>query len=266
MEKKACMNKKHSHHIGFIFLLITFSLMSCTSYQSLRNFTEPPRIPTEPQQIKNFEPIILQPSDVVQVRLSSSDPLALKPFVTTGNSGGDEGANLSDEFLISEDGTITFPLVGDILIADLTIKAAKEKVLQSISPYFEQQPLIQMRLMNFNVHVNGEVARPGAYFVGDDRISIIEALTMAGDFTSYSRRDSVMVIRERAGIRSFGYVDFKSYDVFESPYYYLKQNDMIYVMPDKTKVNSIRDPGSRILPWVSSAVSVAVLLITITRR
>ena len=248
-----------------LLLISLFLLAGCTSYNALVNFKEGPKIPVDPQAIKNFRPITIQPNDILNITVSSSDAVAVQPFKMSGNVEGGGTQSAGENFLVSSEGTIDFPTIGTINIEGLTIEEAKAKIIEQLKPYFQDEPIVQLRLTNFKVMVNGEVGQPGSYSVQNDRMTIIEALTLAGDFTSYSRRDSIMIIREKAGERSFGYVDFNSYEVFNSPYFYLQQNDVIYVQPAKSKVNDIRDPATRFLPWVSAAVSITALIITVTR-
>jgi polysaccharide export outer membrane protein len=146
------------------------------------------------------------------------------------------------------------------------MEEAKAKILTLLDPYFETLPIVNLRLLNFRISVNGEVNGPGTFTIPNERVTIIEAVTMAGDFTSYSRRDSVLIVREADGVRTFGYVDFNSADVFTSPYFYLHQNDVIYIRPEKTKIGTVRDPATRVLPWVTTVVSVTAFIISILRR
>ncbi len=235
---------------------------SCTSYPSLLNYNEGAGIPLTPQQITNYKPLIIQANDILEIKVSSVDEIAIRPFRT----GGGEESSGGESFLVSSDGFIDFPTIGKIQIKGLEIEAAKSHIQEQLKPYFEQDPIIQVRLTNFRINVNGEVGRPGSFNIGNDRLTIIEALTMAGDFTSYSRRDSILIIREQNGVRNFGYVNFNSSEIFSSPYFYLSQNDVIYVQPDKAIVNTVRDPANRFLPWISALVSVVALSITIGRR
>ncbi|MEO1516132.1 MAG: polysaccharide biosynthesis/export family protein [Bacteroidota bacterium] len=248
------------------FLIILVALGGCTSYPALLNFNEGPPIPSKPQDIRNFKPIKIQSSDILKIQVSSTDPIAAQPFnpVNTAAGASPEGSLLND-YLVDSEGFIIFPTVGKILMAGLTIEEAKQRLMKQLEPYFAQQPIVRVRLTNFKVAINGEVRSPGSYFVRNDRLTIVEALTLAGDFTPYSRRDSILIIRESEGLRSFGYVDFNTSELFDSPYFYLQQNDVIYVQPEKTKINSVRDPATRFLPWISAIASLTAIIISITR-
>ena len=251
---------------SFFFIALLLSTSSCVTYPSLLNYQQAPRLPIDPQNISNFEPLTIQANDILQIRISSSSDLAIQPFSMGGGTNEEgQGGSSYDEFLVNSEGNIEFPTLGTIAVKGLTTESIKNQLLDRLNPYFEEPPIVQVQLTNFRVNVNGEVARPGSFTVNNGRLTIIEALTMAGDFTPYSRRDSVLIIREENGLRSFGYVDFYSAEVFESDYFYLQQNDVVYVQPQKTKVNSVRDPSSRFLPWVTAFVSLAALVISINR-
>lgn len=248
-----------------LLLWIVICGSSCTSYQSLLNYSDSPTIPLAPQMITNFKPITIQSNDILRIRISSANAEAVRPFLI---SGGDENAAVGggfDEFLVSSEGNIDFPTIGKIKLKGLTIDEVKSSILKKLIPFFNQPPIIQVRLMNFRVNINGEVNRPGSFTVNNDRLTILEAITLAGDFTPYSSRDSILIIREENNTRNFAYINFNSYDVFSSPYFYLQQNDVIYVRPRKSKVNLVRDPASRVLPWVTTGISLVLLIVTISR-
>lgn len=248
-----------------VSLLVSFILFtgSCVSYESLVNYTEPPGIPDQPQLISNFQPVLIQPNDILRVRISSSDALAVQPFVMGAASEGSSGA--SGEYLVNSRGEVNFPTLGRVELQGLGMEEAAEKLLQLLAPYFENAPIVDVSLINFKVNVNGEVSSPGIFSIPNERVTILDALSLAGDFTVFSRRDSILIIRERDSMRTFGYIDLNSADAFKSPYFYLQQNDVIYVRPDKTKTNSVRDPASRFLPWVSVIVSLTAVTVSIIR-
>lgn len=248
-------------------LFIPVSLLlffGCTSYESLLNYNQTPKIPTDPQVIANYNPLKIQANDILKIQVSSTDIEAAKPFnVEVDITQAQQGAN--NNYLVNSEGFIIFPTIGKIEVAGLELEEATEKIRDLVRPYFNENPIVQLRLVNFKVNVNGEVTRPGSFSVINDRLTIIEAVTLAGDFTPYSRRDSILIIRESEGLRSFGYIDFNSAAIFESPYFYLQQNDVIYVRPEKTKVNSVRDPATRFLPWISAIASITAIVISISR-
>jgi len=251
------MNKVY---FGFLFLGMLL-ISSCTSYESLLSYNES-AIPGTPQSINNFKPLRIKSHDLLSIQISSVDGDAIQAFqLSTGGESGSAG----HLYLVNSDGFIEFPTLGSIAVKGLEIETAKDTIQALLSPYFTQKPIVQVKLDNFTVNVHGEVGGGGTFRINNDRLTVIEAVIMAGDFTNYSRRDSVLIIRENENIREFAYVNFNSADIFNSPYFYLQQNDVIYIRPNKSKVNTVRDPASRFLPWVSTLVSMAALLFSITR-
>ena len=200
------------------------------------------QIPEENQIISNEAPLIIQSNDILSISLSSRDNEALAPFKVTYTTGDNKEA--SDKYLVNKAGEIEFPTIGKIQIKGLEIEAVKQKIITLLDPYFIKPPIVKIQLTNFRVNVNGEVKSSGSFVISNPRLTIIEAVTMAGDFTRYANRDSVLVIREQNGIREFGHVNFNSSDIFTSNYFYLKQNDVIHVRGDGKKLKKSEDKTS----------------------
>lgn len=242
--------------IKIFVLLCLISVVGCSPYESMVNFQESPELPLTSRQVINFEPIKLQPSDILSIEVSSADKEAVAVFNEFQTSG----------YLIDQHGSIEFPLIGNIELGGKTLEQAREVIREKIDKYFKVAPTVTLSLVNFSIVVNGEVGNPGKITVANDRLSIIEAISQAGDFTNYSNRDSVLVIREQEGTRSFGYVNFNSSEIFNSPYFYLRQNDVIYIKPEKRILGNIRTRQDKLLPYISVGISVILLSFTIARN
>lgn len=236
-------------------LLLPFLCSSCIKYKDLLSYNEAPGIPTN-QAINNYQPVVIQPNDILQIRVSSTSDIAAAPFNTTEETGG---------FLVDNDGNVELPTLGTVQLAFLTLEEAKDTLRSILQPYFSERPIVNIRLQNFKINVNGEVGSPGIFSVPNGRMTMMEAITLAGDFTAYSRRDSILVVREFNGERTFGYIDFNSSEAFESPYFYLQQNDMVYIKPSKLKTTTVRDPASRVFPYISIATGLAAIVFSILR-
>jgi polysaccharide export outer membrane protein len=249
----------------YLALFTLLSMTSCVTYDSLVNFSDPPGMPAESQTIENFEPVKIQPSDILSIRISSNDALAVQPFMIGGTTGEQSPAAGTVDYLVNSRGEITFPTLGRIPVLNLEPEAVADTILSRLAPYFSKPPIVDVALVNFKINVNGEVNNPGIFSVQNERVTILDALTLAGDLTSYSRRDSILIVRERDGVRSFGYIDLNTADAFNSPYFYLKQNDVVYVRPEKNKTSSVRDSASRFLPWVSVIVSLTAVTVSVLR-
>jgi len=251
-----------------LVLLLPILGSSCVKYRSLVSYTEGPQLPADPQAIANYKPIVIQANDILHVEISSTSEIAAAAFNNGSNqsSNGNQQISLLNGYLVDENGNIELPTLGAIQLASLTLAEAKAAIKEALQPYFTETPIVNIRLLNFKITINGEVRNPGTFTINNGRVTMLEALTLAGDFTSYSRRDSILIIREFNDERSFGYIDFNTSEVFKSPYYYLQQNDVVYVKPQFSKTTIVRDPVSRFLPYVGVLTSLTVLVISIFRN
>ncbi|MCD8270237.1 MAG: polysaccharide biosynthesis/export family protein [Parabacteroides sp.] len=165
--------------------------------------------------------------------------------------GNGEGYNLG--YLVETDGTINFPLLGKIKVAGLTRRQVIELIQSRLEKEgFIKAPVVTVRFLNFRISILGEVKAPGTYNIPSERITLFEALSMAGDLTIHGRRNRVAVIRETDGVRTILYHDLRSRDIFQSPDYYLKQNDMVYVEPNRVKAEtSVENQFTNIGTWIS---------------
>lgn len=201
-----------------------------------------------------YEPV-LKPDDVLYINVSSFDSEAVKPFnlgVTQEGGGGGGGQGLiimRQTYLVNNDGDIEFPILGTIKVGGLTREEVTRKLQLRISE-FVKDPIINLRIVNYKVSVLGEVNNPGAYTLNSDRITVIEAIAMAGDMTLFGKRENVLIIRENRGVKETIRLDLTNPDFIKSPYYYLTQNDVVYVEPNKRRINSTAI-GPNILAGIS---------------
>jgi len=195
------------------------------------------------QNAKNFETVVdtdtfkakLKVGDIVSVYVSTLDPTVTAPYNIVISSGS--GAQLID-YLIDVDGNIDYPILGKIKLVGLTVEEAKELFKKKFSEgQLLKDPVIMIRFLNFRITVAGEVRSPGVYPVSGERVSILEALGMAGDLTIKGRRDNVLVVRDFNGTKTYTRIDLTNKEVFNSPVYYLTQNDYIYVEPNNSAIS-----------------------------
>jgi polysaccharide export outer membrane protein len=242
------------------------TLTSCISHKELVNFQEGPDWETLSKSNLTQPVLIIQPDDILSITVHSFDMASAAPYNISFNSAAAQGAVASIStpggFLVDAEGYIDFPVLGRIQIGGMTISEAKNKVQQLVSQQLVD-PVVMVRFMNFRITVIGEVAHPATYTIPDQKINLLEAIGLAGDLTTYGKRDNILVIREVNGKREFGRINLKDKDVFNSPYFYLAQNDVIYVEPIKQKANTIADQSTKILPWLTVAVTMLTLLVTI---
>lgn len=164
-------------------------------------------------------------------------------------------------YLVDKSGNIEFPQLGKLYVKGLTRFELSDLVKrQLISKGLVNDPIVTVQFLNFKISVIGEVQRPGSYDVVSDRITIFDALSRAGDLTIYGRRDNVKIIREENGQKTVAMVDLRSKEIFNSPYYYLQQNDVVYVEPNKAKAGQREINQNRSISTFSSIVSVLISL------
>lgn len=201
----------------------------------------------------------VEPSSTIQFN-QETNKIAVSSSGTVMNPGSAAG-NVSG-YLVDKEGYITFPVLGRIKVAGYThLNLAKEIEKRLVDDGHIKDPRVTVKLMNFKVSVLGEVAKPGELIIPGERITILEALAMVGDLTIHGQRTNITIIREENGERTIGNLDLTSKNIFESPYYYLHQNDVVYVEPNIRKKKS----ASRDMTWMSylsSAVSVVSLAFT----
>jgi polysaccharide biosynthesis/export protein len=243
-----------------VFLTTLFS--SCLAHKDLISFRsgekdQKPILPTLPKQEIAVPPILVQVNDILSIVISAADPQFAIPFNFTPPQFA---ANISptspqSSHLVNLNGEINLPVLGTFQVKGKTTSAIREEVLERAAKYVKD-PSANVRIMNFKVNIMGEVERPATIIVDNEQITILEALSKVGDFTPYANREEVMVVREQNGERTFGKVNLKSTEVFSSPYYYLRQNDIIYIEPLKTKLGKLDQPINRYLTPVQVAISV----------
>lgn len=206
-----------------------------------------------------FEPT-LQPDDLLSIIVSAETPEVTVPFnlpQIQGNYEINNNQNGIKTYLIDNAGDIVFPVIGKIKLGGLTRTEATDKLVKAVSEYIKD-PSVNLRILNYKVSVMGEVKAPGTFPLQSERLTLLEALSLAGDLTIYGKRDNILIIRESNGVKSFNRVDITKADFMNSPYYYLVQNDIIWVEPNKTKMNS-----SVVGPNIAITLSALSLLTTI---
>lgn len=212
--------------------------------------------------------IIIRPNDILSIMVSSLNPEASAIFNTTNASTTTSYPIQSTPtttqvtgYLVSLEGMIEFPILGNIKVAGLAKRQLKDLITKMlVDQKLLVDPIVDVRYLNFRVSVLGEVGRPGVVTVPSEKISVLEALALAGDLTIYAQRDNVTLIRDENGKRIVKRLDFKSENILTSPYYYLKSNDVIYVEPNKSKVGSSRRT-TLWLPVVFSFFSFAIIVV-----
>ncbi|CAN5409582.1 polysaccharide biosynthesis/export family protein [soil metagenome] len=207
----------------------------------------------------------IQSNDILSIFVWSLSPEASSFFNTSSPSErsgqGDVYTTRNNVgYLVDTDGNIELPLIGKVMVAGLTTVAAKDTLTRRLEKYL-QSPSVRIYFENFRVTILGEVYRPGVYTVTNEKISIPEALGLAGDLNIYGDRKEILLIREEDGVKSYIKVDLTKRDLFNSSYYYLRSNDVLYISPVKGRVAQ-SDNFYRVAPLVLSSLTLIAVLLT----
>ena len=211
----------------------------------------------------------IMPKDELTILVQTTDPLTSEPF-NLRSTGQTSSKNQITGYLVDNDGMINFPIVGKIHVAGLTKTECEDLIKGKIQPYLArtENPLVSIRTSSYRITVIGEVNRPGVIPVATEKISLIEALAEAGDMTIYGKRDNVLLVREdKSGEKHKVRLNMNDANIINSPYYYLQQNDIVYVEPHKVKArNTFFGSNTSIFySVIGITTSLVSLLITVLR-
>lgn len=262
----------------FALLLLT---CSCVQHKQLVNFNQGPLPFNKVEAIANSIDLSIQPEDLLQINVSSFEPDAIRAFVPeVGGAGGQQNNNLMQQsangtgvnslelftgYFVDRAGYIDFPVVGRVKVGGLTLGVAHDTILNRILPYVSDA-VVSLRFLNLKITMLGEVSQPGLIRISNKRVTLLEAIGMAGDLTPYADRTDILLIREKDGQRQYVQLNLQDPGIFASPYFYLEQNDFIYVKPTKAKVGGITDQTSRFLTFGSAGLSLITLIIALFSR
>ncbi|MFI1773815.1 polysaccharide biosynthesis/export family protein [Thalassobellus citreus] len=262
------MNKMFSKFIlkyKLICIICLYFLTSCANRKDVVYF----------QNTKNFETIVdtdtFQPkfkiNDNVSIFISTFDLESAKPFNLDlqGSQVGTTGGNISQVgatgYIIDVDGNIDYPVLGKIKLLGLTLEEGKALLKEKLAQYLKD-PIVNIRILNFQITILGAVNRPGTYPVTGERISLLKALGLAGDLNIKGRRDNVLVIRDFNGVKTSTRIDLTNKELFNSPVYFLTQNDVVYVEQNKSGVSGASGDNrlGTIISISSFALGIALLI------
>ncbi|MBC7722549.1 MAG: polysaccharide biosynthesis/export family protein [Pedobacter sp.] len=250
-----------------LMLLVCFAsivlLSSCVDQKKFTYFND---IPLDSSHLSlsaiPFPKTVVQKDDILEIKISGRNDLTAIDFNAKG-SGFGNGQAVIPTYLVDRNGEIEFYLAGKLKVTDMTVEEIKEKILPMVAKYL-LDPVVNVRLVNFRFTVLGEVRNPNTYSIANEKITILEALGYAGDMTYYSKRNNVKIIRDSSGFREIGVLDFGSKKILNSPYYFLKRNDVIYVETN-TKYRQTGETYSRASLIVGILSGLLALSIYFTR-
>ena len=242
---------------GLWGLLFALFLTGCASKKDMLYFYN--YTPNNPLPITLPKAAVILPGDILSIRITALDALALKPFNQNVSSSGEvQDSRPDDQFIIAHDSTIVFPVIGSIRLGGYNTIEAGYIMKRELSKYI-LDPIVQVDIVNFKVSILGEVKKPGVYIIPEAKVNIIELIGMAGDLTIFGKRPDISVIRIENGIKKHYTVDLTSDEVFYSKVFYLQKNDIVYVRPNKAQRN--RSQVSPLLSTVISLVNLVAILI-----
>lgn len=261
------MKFKLFYFFGLLLLLVSCSkrnLAYISNIQGYEAYTE---------TITNTTPSIIKPDDLLGIKVSSLNQDAAAVFnrgglPTYGTAGSTEATIAGDKagesfnvgYLVDEDGYIDFPVLNKVHVGGLTKKEAQAKLVTCLERYLKD-PTVNLRYLNFRVTVIGEVNRPSTFTIPNDKINILEALGMAGDMTAFGKRENVLLMREVGGERTVIRLNLNDKGILSSPYFYLQQNDVVYVEPVQAKEN-LTNNSARTISIIASLTSLAIIILT----
>ena len=258
----------------FVVGLCGILLAGCTSYKKVP-YLQDTYVKSETQVSPSMYDAKIMPKDLLTITVNTTDPeaeaadlfnLTVQSSFNSARSGSLTQSPTLQQYLVSNEGTIDFPVLGRLKVSGLTKTEAENLIREKLGAYLKESPIVTVRMASYKISVLGEVARPGIFTVNYEKINIFEALALAGDLTIWGMRDNVKLIRENeAGESEVININLNRSDIVGSPYYYLLQNDILYVTPNKAKAKNsgIGQTTSLWLSATSILVSVANIIATL---
>jgi polysaccharide export outer membrane protein len=245
----------------FLFSLTFIALFnSCVSKKDIYYFQDIDTVGIE----NSFKFLNIQPGDILDIQIKALNPESILVFqrqTTLGIQQQQIQDRAIEGYLVGEDGSINLPILGDIDTSNQNTQTLAQNIQKALNPYVKD-PTVNIRLLNFRVSVLGEVQKPGTFTVLEERLSLPQALGLAGDLTINGDRNNLLLIRSEDGKKINQILDLTKTNLLKSPFYFLKQNDIIYVRPNNARVKSsglVGDAGT-IVSILSLAVSILILL------
>lgn len=258
--------------ISIFLVMLLLSVFSCSSQQKIAYLQDVyGDTKQSPEELYDAR---IKPKDLLTITVNTFDKEASLPFnlvYPTGSANvvnGTSNETAIQKYLVDNEGYIDFPVLGKIKVADLTKNEVESSIKEKLKPYLKETPVVIVRMVNYKISVIGEVNRPNTYTITNEKVNVLEALALAGDLTIYGKRDNVKLMRESSdGKRVVITLDLTDKNLINSPYFYLQQNDVLYVEPNKTKMRNSRYSAltGQVLSGVSVLVSVVSLVVTLSK-
>ncbi|RFM33668.1 polysaccharide biosynthesis/export family protein [Chitinophaga silvisoli] len=259
----------------WIGCIVLVSLFSCSTPKNITYFKDiPDTINNHSVELAAFVTPTIQADDILQVTIQTLD-VATTSMMNPGNSilatnGASSAAvpgapstntPVPNSYLVDKNGYVLLPVIGKIMVAGKTTDQVRDEVKKGADQYYKD-PVVAVRFANFKITILGEVMRPAAYVMPNEKVSILDAIGMAGDLTIYGKRENVLLIRDNNGKKDFVRFNLNDSKLFASPYFYLHQGDVVYVEPNKAKVNSTDMSQVRNISILTSVLSVVIIAVS----
>ena len=256
------------------YLILLLTMFSCKPKENMVYMEKEKNIAESKINQAVFYGAHIQSGDVLDIKVTAFDENAVRPFnlysmnnsSSPGQMNGQTAQLAPQGYLVDNEGFIYFPVLGKLYIKGMTLAQLRADLEKRLLTYLAE-PLVSIKQLNFNITVLGEVKKPGQYTNPSDKITVLQALGLAGDMTDYGNRTNVKLIREEEGVSKTYVIDFTDKNITSSPYYYMQQNDVLYVEPDMIKKKSANiDPNRGLVFQIGGvALGVASILISILR-
>lgn len=260
---------KRNRFLSMIIVCGALFFSSCKSTQNVVYFADLDSTKVKEVPMAVFKEPIIQTDDILNITIQTLDVNATStlnqtsssPAGSSSSSSTPEAAAISG-FLVDRAGNVEIPIIGVVKVAGLTTAAAKDAVRDKAGKFYKD-PTIQVRFANYKITILGEVVRPSSYTLPNEKVTVLDAISMAGDLTIYGKRENILLMRDNGDKKEIVRLNLNSSAILSSPYYYLKQNDVLYVEPSKAKAAANNAPRTQL---ITIGISVATLLITILAR
>lgn len=249
--------------------MLALFLGSCSSQKNISYFKDvPDTVKQKMVEMATYSTPVIQADDILQVTIQTLDPASTalmnqqnSPNWAVGGNAGAAGVPSSPGYLVDKLGFVTLPLVGKLLVKGKTTGDVQEAIRAKATEFYKD-PVVNVRFINFKVTVLGEVTKPATYVMPNEKVTLLDAIGMAGDLTIYGKRENVLLIREIEGKKEFVRFNLNSSNLFTSPYYYLQQGDVVYVEPNKSKVVSTDAARLRNITIISSVLTLLIVIVS----
>ncbi|HVX52675.1 MAG TPA: polysaccharide biosynthesis/export family protein [Chitinophagaceae bacterium] len=266
-------------YLFYYFLFIVFFFTSCKTYKNIPYFQDLSDSARISVLKAPYQDLRIQPDDILSITIQTVDPagnavfnqaspstyVSQNPSAINGSLSASAAASVSQPlggYLVNKQGDIDLPMLGTFHVAGLTTLAAQDSIAQRTALYYKS-PTVLVRFSNFKVTVLGEVNRPGSYVIPNERVTIFDALGLAGDLTIFGKRENVLLVRDSANQSQLVRLNLNSKDIVSSSYFYLRQNDVLYIEPLKEKIANLDASKNR--NYAIAGALLSVLIIAATR-